>query len=70
MLGQEVGMSPEEVDAIWANGETQRIDFPRKIPVHIVYATAFATDNGIEFRTDVYGRDKKLYDALFGRAGS
>ena len=70
MLQEEVGMSREQVDAIWANGETQRIDFPRKIPVHIVYATAFATDNGIEFRTDVYGRDQKLYAALFGRTGS
>ncbi len=70
LLGQQLGMSPEEVDAIWANGATQRIDLPRKIPVHIVYATAFATDNGIEFRTDVYGRDQKLYSALFGRAGT
>jgi L,D-transpeptidase YcbB len=36
----------------------------------VIYATAFASDNGIEFRSDVYGRDKKLYSALFGRAGS
>jgi murein L,D-transpeptidase YcbB/YkuD len=70
MLEQEVGMSSDEVDAIWASGENTRIDFPRKIPVHVVYATAFATDNGIEFRTDVYGRDQKLYAALFGRTGS
>jgi L,D-transpeptidase YcbB len=70
LLDQQLGMSPEQVDAIWAQGDTQRIDLPRKIPVHIVYATAFATDNGIEFRTDVYGRDQKLYAALFGRAGS
>jgi murein L,D-transpeptidase YcbB/YkuD len=70
LLEQEVGMSSDEVDAIWESGENTRIDFPRKIPVHVVYATAFATDNGIEFRTDVYGRDQKLYAALFGRTGS
>lgn len=70
LLQEEVGMSGEQVDAIWASGENTRIEFPRKIPVHVVYATAFATDNGIEFRTDVYGRDQKLYSALFGRAGS
>ena len=70
MLEEEVGMSADQVDAIWASGENTRIDFPRKIPVHVVYATAFATDNGIEFRTDVYGRDKKLYAALFGRQES
>ena len=39
----------------------------KPVPVHLVYATAFAGDNGIEFRPDVYGRDRKLYDALFGR---
>jgi murein L,D-transpeptidase YcbB/YkuD len=70
LLDQQLGMSTEQIDSIWAQGETQRIDLPRKIPVHLVYATAFATDNGIEFRTDVYGRDQKLYAALFGRAGS
>ena len=70
LLADEKGMSPDQVDAIWADGRTTQVALPRKIPVHIVYATAFATDNGIEFRTDVYGRDKKLYQALFGRAGS
>jgi L,D-transpeptidase YcbB len=70
LLGEKNGMSPADIDAIWADGQTTKIVLPRKIPIHIVYATAFASDNGIEFRTDVYGRDKKLYAALFGRAGS
>jgi L,D-transpeptidase YcbB len=70
LLGQKAGLSAGEIDSIWAVGETTKVTLARKIPVHIVYATAFATDNGIEFRTDVYGRDKKLYAALFGRAGS
>ncbi len=70
LLGEKKGMSESDVDAIWAGGETTKVVLPRKIPIHLVYATAFASDNGIEFRTDVYGRDKKLYAALFGRAGS
>jgi L,D-transpeptidase YcbB len=70
LLGEKNGMSPDEIDAIWSGGETTKVVLPRKIPIHLVYATAFASDNGIEFRTDVYGRDKKLYAALFGRAGS
>jgi L,D-transpeptidase YcbB len=70
LLGEKNGMSPQQIDEIWASGETTKVTLPRKIPIHIVYATAFASDNGIEFRTDVYGRDKKLYAALFGRAGS
>ena len=35
--------------------------------MHLVYATAFDGANGIEFRPDVYGRDRKLYAALFGK---
>lgn len=67
LLGDKLGMSKAMVDTIWTNGRTQRVDLPEQIPVHLVYATAFATENGIEFRPDVYGRDRKLYAALFGR---
>ncbi len=67
LLGDKTGMSASEIDAIWASGETTKVTLPKQIPVHLVYATAFATENGIEFRPDVYGRDRKLYAALFGR---
>jgi murein L,D-transpeptidase YcbB/YkuD len=70
LLGEKNGMSLTMIDAVWAGNRTTQVTLPQKIPIHIVYATAFATDNGIEFRSDVYGRDKKLYAALFGRAGS
>jgi L,D-transpeptidase YcbB len=63
-------MSQAEIQSVWAGGQTTKVVLPRKIPIHLVYATAFASDNGIEFRNDVYGRDKKLYNALFGRTGS
>ncbi len=64
------GLDKVSVDGIWAGGQNTRIDLPQAVPVHIVYATAYSDENGIEFRTDVYGRDRKLYAALFGRAGS
>jgi L,D-transpeptidase YcbB len=67
---QRVGMDKAAVDAAWAAGQNQRVDLPKPVPVHLVYATAFSSENGIEFRTDVYGRDKKLYAALFGRPTS
>jgi L,D-transpeptidase YcbB len=70
LLGEKNNMSPEMIQDIWATQKTTKVVLPRKIPIHLVYATAFASDNGIEFRTDVYGRDRKLYAALFGRAGS
>ena len=37
------------------------IDFPTFIPVHLTYQTAFVDDDGkLEFREDIYGRDKAL----------
>jgi len=63
-------MSRSLIDSIWATQKTQKIVLPKKIPIHIVYATAFASQQGIEFRTDVYGRDRKLEAALFGRPAS
>lgn len=70
LLGDKLGMSEAQIDAIWADGRTKQVVLPRKIPIHLVYATAFATERGIEFRSDVYGRDRKLYAALFGRPAS
>jgi L,D-transpeptidase YcbB len=70
LLGEKKGMSQGEIDAIWESQQLTKVVLPRKIPVHLVYATAFASDNGIEFRSDVYGRDRKLASILFGRPSS
>jgi L,D-transpeptidase YcbB len=70
LLGDKLGMSQSLINSIWQNGATRKVLLPKKIPIHIVYATAFATERGIEFRPDVYGRDRKLFAALFGRPSS
>lgn len=64
------GWSADRVDSVLASGKNTKAVLPRKIPVHLIYATAFKGENGIEFRPDVYGRDRKLYAALFGRPSS
>jgi murein L,D-transpeptidase YcbB/YkuD len=71
ILGELVGWSKAKVDASLATGKTERVLLPRKIPVHLIYATAFLGNAGeIEFRADVYGRDRKLYNALFAKPTS
>ena len=70
LLGEKLNMSKNLIDSIWATQQTKKVVLPQKIPIHIVYATAFATARGIEFRPDVYGRDRKLEAALFGRPSS
>lgn len=39
-----------------------------KVPVFIVYFTAFVDSDGrLNFRDDVYGHDQKLAASLFGK---
>lgn len=64
------GWGQSRVDNTIADGATTRVSLPAKIPVHLIYATAFRGENGVEFRPDVYGRDRKLFAALFGRPAS
>jgi len=46
------------------NGE-QTVRLPKPVPVHLLYWTAFVgEDGGIHFPNDIYGRDKRVRDAL------
>lgn len=46
-------------------GNETNIKFAQKIPVHLVYFTAFPDAGGeVRYRADVYGRDGALFDAL------
>jgi L,D-transpeptidase YcbB len=43
------------------------IDFPSFIPVHLTYQTAFVDSDGkLEFREDIYGRDRELLAIMNG----
>jgi murein L,D-transpeptidase YcbB/YkuD len=46
-------------------GSEVNINFPKNIPVHLTYQTAFVDDEGkLQLREDVYGRDAKLLSIL------
>ena len=65
---ESAGWTKAQITAAFDSGKTTRAPLKRKIPVHLIYATSFKGDAGqIEFRPDVYGRDRKLYNALFGK---
>ena len=70
IVGGIAGWSKARIDGAIAAGKTKQVPLPYKLPVHLIYATAFDGSNGIEFRPDVYGRDRKLYAALFGKPSS
>jgi murein L,D-transpeptidase YcbB/YkuD len=70
-LSPDTGWSKSKMDQAWKNGKMIRAKINDHIPVHLIYGTAFRGDAGqIEFRPDVYGRDRKLYNALFGKQTS
>jgi murein L,D-transpeptidase YcbB/YkuD len=54
------------IDSLIQLRKTRYQQLERKIPVHIVYLTAFEDETGSQIRLlpDIYGRDKKLIAAL------
>src|SRR5579875_1943687 len=53
------------IDAAIAAGVTRRVTLPHPILVRVVYWTAYVDADGtVEFRNDVYGRDRRLDEAL------
>lgn len=56
---------PDAIDRAIATGQTQSVPLKKTIPVYMLYWTAFVDADGtVEFRDDLYGRDKHLADAL------
>ena len=48
-----------------ATGETKQVPLPKKIPVYIAYFTAWPRGDGtVEFRPDIYGRDRAMIGQL------
>lgn len=70
LVGGVARWPTKKIEAALASYKTIQVPLPQRIPVHLIYATAFNGINGIEFRSDLYGRDRKLYAALFGKPSS
>jgi murein L,D-transpeptidase YcbB/YkuD len=57
--------SPDRIRRMIATGQETDIQFPTFVPVNLTYQTAFVDDQGkLEFRDDIYGRDKELLALL------
>jgi murein L,D-transpeptidase YcbB/YkuD len=68
LLAADKGWSAGQVKELWDKGNNSAVSIERSIPVHMVYFTAVADDAGkVKTFADVYGLDRKLAAALFGR---
>ncbi len=60
--------SLKKIQTVLDSAKITRVNLPEPLPVHLTYSTVFRGLNGaINFRPDIYGRDKRLYRALFGK---
>ncbi len=64
LLGPQ-GWTPEKIKAQIGSGKQKIVNLQTKIPVHVTYLTAWVNKDGsVNFRPDVYQRDKQLEAAL------
>ncbi len=55
----------ERLRAVIASGDTRTVTLRQPVPVHLAYLTAWrGNDGSVQFRDDIYGRDRTLEAAL------
>jgi len=68
LLADDPQWTPEKLNRIFDDGRRQVVHIPRPITIHLQYMTAWVDENGmLQFREDIYQRDRQLSDALNNR---
>jgi len=68
LLRGDSSWTDEKIDEALDAGKEKYATVKDKVPVFIVYFTAFVDSDGrLNFRDDVYGHDQKLAASLFGK---
>ena len=64
-LDNAVNWPPERLSEAMTSAQTQIVKLAKPLPVHIIYRTAWVDGTGVlQFRDDIYGRDRLLRAAL------
>jgi murein L,D-transpeptidase YcbB/YkuD len=67
LMAGNPGWSREKFQATMAGGTTRTVQLRDQLPVYVVYLTAWAERGGpVQFRRDIYSRDRALALALAG----
>jgi murein L,D-transpeptidase YcbB/YkuD len=59
-----LGWTIDKVDSAMAGADNHQVNLPTKLPVYIVYFTAYVSNGELYFGNDLYDRDSKLVTAL------
>ncbi|GAB2965769.1 L,D-transpeptidase family protein [Hymenobacter coalescens] len=66
LLRNKPGWDMTKIQETIAGGKEQYVPLPEKLPVYLVYFTAWVDDAGnLHFRDDIYGHDKALAQEYF-----
>jgi murein L,D-transpeptidase YcbB/YkuD len=67
VLLADQGWDRSRIDVAVAGGKQRVINLEKPLPVHVTYLTAWVNKDGsVNFRRDVYNRDRQLAAALAG----
>ena len=65
LLSEQMSPSFDFFDNLIQSRTEVHVNFDEPLPVHVTYRTAWVTPDGrTNFRTDIYNRDKAIYNAL------
>jgi len=67
VLQDSVRWSATKIQESIKSGKTRSVTLPKQIPVFLLYVTALPNGEEIQFREDIYNRDKKVLKALDAR---
>nr|MDQ6902153.1 L,D-transpeptidase family protein [Bacteroidota bacterium] len=66
LLRNDPGWTDPKIQEAMYSGNNKWVKLKNKIPVYIVYFTAWVTKDGtVNFRDDIYGHDKKMKEMMF-----
>ena len=67
VLAQHPDWDAERIQGAMSSGENLRVDLKQKIPVYLIYLTAFELEGELAFRDDLYEMDGRMRRELLPR---
>lgn len=65
LLADQPGWTTDRIREVVAGGVERTVRLMRPLPVHLLYWTAWSDEDGtMNFRDDIYGRDRAVWQAL------